>query len=457
MEIHTSPELTEKRIDQMTESVGVTRDGNNWLKVTLDPFSDVDIVCEGYPDNNCGNSIVQKIKKQITVSKPTSIGAVPWDAHIYWCATEYPSQVYDTIGQDPTFWAQSPQVTPHNTGGLCVRTGVSGTPLVESNFSQNVALDAQYFAAGGMRVIGKAFEVRDTTAPLNRQGASIMWRQPSPTGNETASVLNGVTSQTSPVDVTFQQSIPETAAEARLLPGSKTLKSEEGCYVVAVLQQQDVPVNRDAGNQAVRILDSTLAATHFWFTPIQIGLLNIPFTGALSHTDVFLPNGAFFTGLNPLSTLTVDVCWIIERFPNKTNADLVVLARPSPNFDPAALELYGKTACHLPVGTKVADNDAGDWIKNIADTLATFGVPGMPIVKAGVDLFRVFSSNNGKKKTKKMDEITKLSQQMSGMQKQIANVQNKNPQNQQRQNPPKKRNRRNKKKNQEKTIVKVEG
>lgn len=107
----------------------------------------------------------------------------------------------------------------------------------------------------------------------------------------------------------------------------------------------------------------------------------------------FFEFGAYLSGLPPGTTLTIDYVWIIERFPTPSS-ELVTLANPSPYYDPIALELYSKSAQHLPHGVKKGANADGDWIKNIADVLSNFGVPGMPLVKGAVDLWNGFNSKN---------------------------------------------------------------
>jgi len=136
--------------------------------------------------------------------------------------------------------------------------------------------------------------------------------------------------------------------------------------------------------------------------------------------STFLPGGAFFTGLSQQTTLTINYHVYVERFPDPSNADLIVLATPSPSFDPSCLELYSKTAINLPTGTMVKNNNAGQWLRNVADTLQEFGVPGMPLVKGAISLFEGFGSAKGSKvKTQKMNEVKNLERKLANVERRL--------------------------------------
>jgi len=54
---------------------------------------------------------------------------------------------------------------------------------------------------------------------------------------------------------------------------------------------------------------------------------------------------------------------------------LVVLARPSPTYDPKALQFISETVRHLPPGVKVGDNDTGSWFADLIQTGADYIAP----------------------------------------------------------------------------------
>jgi hypothetical protein len=91
-------------------------------------------------------------------------------------------------------------------------------------------------------------------------------------------------------------------------------------------------------------------------------------------------SGAFFSGLNPNSTLQVTVKYVVERIPSITEPNLLVLTRPPCPFDPMALELYTRVMASLPVGVKVGDNPDGEFWASILDALAAIA----PVVGAAL-------------------------------------------------------------------------
>jgi hypothetical protein len=97
----------------------------------------------------------------------------------------------------------------------------------------------------------------------------------------------------------------------------------------------------------------------------------------------FHTSGAYFTGLNPNSTLTINAKWILESAPTQESKQLVVLAQPSPAYDPVALEIYKEAARMLPPGVPVGDNKSGDFWDSVlvflGDAAGALGsvIPGM--------------------------------------------------------------------------------
>jgi len=85
--------------------------------------------------------------------------------------------------------------------------------------------------------------------------------------------------------------------------------------------------------------------------------------------------GALFSGLSLQTTLTVNMTWIIERQPDVTISDLVVLAVEPPERDQVALDLYTHISNHLPAGVPVAENGLGDWFMDALSTAADFIAP----------------------------------------------------------------------------------
>jgi hypothetical protein len=286
-------------------------------------------------------------------------------------------------------------------------------------------LDTSYLSNGATRVISKGFEVHNTTNKLNVGGAVIVYRNTAASVEQRPSgvaVLRGASSPTT-ICASYPSAVlpnpPLSAAEAFRIPGAQQWEAKDGCYVVAVRSSQtNDPVEDETA--VLRYKDSgNTSASKTWVNAGNSGIVPFPFSQNFEAAPItpmlispFFQCGAYFTGLPAGSKLTVNLIYIIERFVNAQNSDLVLLTNPSPCYDPVAMELYSRAASHLPHGTKVRNNADGDWIKSVADVLSTFGVPGMPLVKGAVDVW------NGIKPVLIGDNKP---------QKQVSNVQTPNP------------------------------
>jgi len=92
----------------------------------------------------------------------------------------------------------------------------------------------------------------------------------------------------------------------------------------------------------------------------------IVFVNEASFMTDFNWGGAYFTGLSETSTLTVNEIRIFERFPSiqiPADSQLVVLAQPSPKYDPQAVELYSVVSAMMPTGVPQKMNGFGEWFK----------------------------------------------------------------------------------------------
>jgi hypothetical protein len=399
----TTVAKTEKRLKTLTEKVGASEEGRIWLENCLDPFCDQPRRAVGFPDLITGNSIVQVIKQSITYAN--SSGAAE-DVHIFNDQVDQQVQMAIVKRDDGTAaagtnslgWILNPSPTSvQNRGGVRIRAAANGTPLNETHDVGGASLDATFFRAGSTRVLSKGFEVHNTTPPLEQGGAVIVYRDATKTSTNPPEIGSFVGSPTTDIRRDFPArhlpEVPETPAQCFILPGSQQWEAKDGCMVISTMDSQTNEPEEDPRG-LLYFHDSANTVGDDWLT-WPINLLQVSATGPyvpyLDREHVITPSpffvsGAFFTGLPDKSTLTINVIWIIERFVDHSNKDLVVLASPSPSYDPVALELYSKTAHRLPAGVKVSMNADGDWIKDIADTLGDFGIPGMGIVKGAVNV-----------------------------------------------------------------------
>jgi len=415
--------LAEKKIEIDCEKTGISAAGCHYIQCALDPFSDIAVDCDGYPDRFTGKSVVQKVKTQYTISAPSGV-AGNWDANVYFdkIVSQHDVNWFTTNVNIVDGVSGVVPANGTNRGGVEVRSGAAGATLddgsVVSAASVALALPAEYLSSGGVRVIGAAFEAINSTAPLNRQGNVIVWRD-NDNGDDFCTIniqtLGGM-GGTDVVSNAFRTieapDIPMNATQALNFYDSKKWEAEQGAYCVATLKQDGIPF------EEFDTLPMSPASTLVAINQFPIGYLNphipasatpknIAFSSVTNATGTgarfpsnnstnvsiqrpilthqFNTTGAYFTGLSPTTTIDIVVHWIIERAPNENNKDLVVLTRRSAGFDPKALELYGRVAGFLPPGVPRGDNDIGDWITEVADVLHELGVPGMGLVKGAVN------------------------------------------------------------------------
>jgi len=105
--------------------------------------------------------------------------------------------------------------------------------------------------------------------------------------------------------------------------------------------------------------------------------------------------------------LLINLNVYIERFPDQTVPDLVVLAYPSPPFDPVAQEIYTAVMNDMPVGVMVKENGLGDWFAGaiqkasavIGPVLSMMPHPAAKAAGAAMSLVapgNTFENSNGK-------------------------------------------------------------
>jgi hypothetical protein len=354
--------------------------------VATDPFHDTEITCNGYPDMTASRSITQCITLTSNITAPSGLTTDTWDAHIFFFpsspnwATGYVSS-YDygfyraltngsgtVSGQELTF----PIFAGYNV--YSVNNGEEWTNPTAGTFAFSEALQfPQTFGSGQIRLVAAGLEVVNTTAELYKQGSVTSYRSPSNISR--SFVLSDATAVCTPC--TFAALPPTTQSLAALFPNSRTWGAVEGVYSVATLNaiQNDfvspnpgisgmisVPTPTQLINNATRLTYVPEVATDI--TPDR-------FVASCSHQLPFDVHGSVFTGLNPQTSLQVTVRYYIERIPTISDPTLLVLAKPSPPFDPEVLEIYARAVAQLPVAVPVSENPLGEWFDTVMSVVAS--------------------------------------------------------------------------------------
>lgn len=355
------------------QKLGISNTGRTWVEIAVDPFKDLPIPPEGYPDQIMAPSCVQIVRQQQSII--TSNGTNTWDCNIFMDTCPVQVALVNTVSLGNTFAKADQSGVSIYRGGVVVRKGIAGSDLKNVSASApSLGLPMDYFDNTDTRVVAQGFEVRNVTNALNVNGAVTVWRNPrfKDQGYKTSTIVDTIDGSTACIpnacDWLDLPEPPETGSEAILLPGSRTWKASEGCYVVPVMAKSENPPSElNILNITATDDDGTLFAPPYTKTGAN-NLMRYPLI--LNVETPFNMQGAYFEGLSPETVLQLNVIYIVERFADDVNSDLATLSRPSSTYDAEALKLYSKITREMPPGVPVSENGFGDWISGIAGVIS---------------------------------------------------------------------------------------
>ncbi len=386
----------ERAFDRVTARVGVTECGQQWLKAALDPFHDKVEKIEGFPDLNNSLSVVQVVPITATISRPSGISSsTNWACHILnmpWLNPVDMAGIATTAGN--TYTLDGSTALQAFGGVSCLSCPDDNSSTQWSMLSYptgstdhtvtNLSIPSTYLV-GKNRIIGSGVEVYNTTAEINLQGSVTCYRTPVPdysvpstynlysaSPGTTIANLSGFNSAES---VARMPAWPVNNNNALLLKGSRSWKAADGSYQTHALHSLDIPCDNSDYIMPFVVDSNSVAYAPNTNGGAQYNVLinsgggpwNILSGRARPQIEwtKFDQSGAIYTGLSPGTTLFVRWNVYIERFPDSSLQDLVVLATPSPEYDPRALEVYSVAINDMPMGVPVAENGIGDWFGGI--------------------------------------------------------------------------------------------
>jgi len=382
------------------EKVGLTEAGKEWIIAAFDPFHDREVNCTGLPDANQSDSMVQVITLSAQVVGPSTTN--PWSCHIVdWpflgdltvgsqvCPYTNPGNQFNVPNNAFITGAQNNKIST-NWGGLGIATFNQSDNTV--NVFNSTGTGVQTYQnlkptvndlTNPYRVIGKGWEVYNTSPDLYKSGAVCIYKQSLPdyTSATAATIISGAPLTLGILgsfDTLMMESPPQSVNEALRLPNARQWDAEQGCYVISPLHRHDVPVHLANWTQPVYYdtnpgdltLHGQVMAPYGTggSTPYDPQILVGPDQNFMN----FDQTGAIFTGLTPQSTLTVNYRLYIEVFPTASNS-LSNFSKPSPMYDPIALDLYSQISWKAPIGVEVKYNGLGDWfmdgIRSVSEAL----------------------------------------------------------------------------------------
>jgi hypothetical protein len=420
----------EKKILNYARKADISQKGRIWMENCLDPFSDEERDVVGYPDNANGRSYVKKIPLGYTYSNTS--GATE-DLSVFldpWGATDTLYNANWVVDGATAIQNQYEQFTSQTTtlaGGIQIRKAAGGTPLTGSTKLNYLALQRSAFYGGKVRIVGVGLEVTNTTAVINRGGAVIIYQD---VLNESLAPIFAINTTPSSARSWFKQdesyAPPETSAQALAIPGARTWSAAKGAYIVGRLCKQEHPpvVPRMC---MLGFTDSVNTATGAWQSTDVLGGVNYKYPAYPNFPINFNPCGAFFSGLPSGTELTFRALYYVEIFPDFGSPDLS-LSKPSVPLDICALEAYSEVAKLLPAGVPVDDNDLGDWLETIAETLDEVGVPFAGLAKTAIKVGRkvIDKMNEPNNVPKSIQPKTNINRQLNNIEREIKVVKKSN-------------------------------
>lgn len=385
----------------------LTPAGLAWLTAAVDPWHDTAITgMHGMPDQGVGNSITFQVIQEYQISKnnsPVTLPAGNWAVRI----GNFPTLIKqvmitgnfmgEVVTQDANIAANQRVMIPVQVN--YAQDGVDFADLGVNDINpQGCSLPTEY-TAGILKVCGMGIEVINTTAQLNLQGMMSCARMTQPT---TESYVSYVGLTTPPLAwatkaLTPIRSLPKNLAELALYPGFSQDLAKNGYYAPVVLRfgrYGDYPVPLSS---LVLTEDPTAGLFNIanpipCYSPTMSVQAFPGFTNFYTNQDIPIyydcnSNVVMFTGLSDETTLNLRVRWILERFPNDSEKQILVIAQPSADYDPVALEVYSRVVQRLPAGVPFTENPAGEWwlkmLQSIGEVVSPLlGQLGSPITKA---------------------------------------------------------------------------
>lgn len=379
-----------RMFDAELQRQGVTEAGRAWAMMALDPFHDNQIPIVGCPNSEIGLSYVSDVRKTMSIDAPSSVEG-NWDCHIAFipscrCIAGVPGngQHGAVGGVTPKainrieVEAEPSQYLPEGILLVCkVPTGHNTfDPTVTTASYQAISIDEFIPAGSRHEFIGGAFEVHNTTAPLNKQGSVTSYRQENLYAESSVVARKPEELDVPGNYVRVAMAPPRTLAAAKQL-GGVTWEAERGALVPLVPASDDLKARPF---QAVK-----------WFLMqynmgggLPDGWVSQNFYEDLlccSFLDFeYMTSGCYFTGLSEETTLELTFRGFIETFP-PPGSPQVSISSPSPPLDARAMEVVSRVQSMILPAYPVSENGIGDFFRGLVGAVKTIASPAISLVR----------------------------------------------------------------------------
>lgn len=409
----SSVAFNDRLLSAISAKLGITEPGKEWLTSVIDPYHDTALNVCGYPDIEESPSLTQTVKSSYTISAPASASGGNWDVHFSsfpWIVVDAVQNVTSTnnllipgtsaLGSGSGMGGLMMDAVPSTTTPTPTFQMTTGTPSWSSLDGQPSGANGinSTFAVGEWRQISHGFEVINTTSDLNVQGLVTAYASPFPqrSSKSTATVYRTdpgppIVLNSGVLGVLHTGLCPTSVADAMLLPGTRQWKAKEGAYIVPRLNNQNLTVGID--NTAILVDSHADSVAPLFAVGVGITTVNVPASSPIldlvtwynerTYLTDYNFGGAYFTGLSNSTTLTVNVIRTFERFPNtqlSADVQLVPLAKPSPKYDPQAMELYSVVSAFMPTGVPQRMNGFGEWFKEAVQEASNAIAPALAAI-----------------------------------------------------------------------------
>jgi len=401
---------------------GLTDEGAAWVLQGLDPFHDNAFRIVDDPSGGAERSVVQTINFGATLSAPSAVLAAgdKWDCAIattpvnqtleFMNYDQVQGSAFQTDGQVPMGEIGLVTASVVATGGLTWPSAAGGVPIATGTSAYRLGISptrmtgdgdvTNDFLNGRTRIVGLAYEVVNSTPPLQAGGQVIPWRQnQQPTTNVITNVgqyTGGIIQQPTANGEIYAMP-PASKSEALLLSQGQSFPAAAGLYQIVTRAQAEEPYSyptatahvlaagqqRMGGYQVAPVYG--INPTKTFSGPYASGPLapTNATTNALSARVIPLSYnnmdaaGSYWTGLSPETTLEVNVRLFLAKAPNISDQQLITLAQPAPAYDPIAYQIYSEARRHLPNGVPLSHNAMGDWFRHVVDVVKHYALPSI--------------------------------------------------------------------------------
>lgn len=355
----------------------------SYFKACTDIFFDGKYTVIGRP------SLSTQLQNTVTLNLERSLSAVDfgipggvWDCNIV-SLPHITTQVMANC-DDTGFLVYNPTVTEiaQRWGGITAWGVPTGTPTVDPGSPVPVTLNCDKMIYPDLNygniipevkrqfyeILSIGFEIWNTTPQLYKGGSLVRYRVP--TQGRLQPLVTSSTGASfdprAPRDMYYCYPMPpSTVALATQFPDSIITDASKGSYQMHTLQDA-VSDFYMTGNDRVFYAPSAaplLSSGNAWISGSKQNI-TYDYDPPLVRGD-FDMCGTYFHGLSFETTLKVRYRVILSLVPNSSDANLVSLAKVSPDYNPRLDEMISQIQGEFPPGVDVSMNPKGEWFQKV--------------------------------------------------------------------------------------------